>query len=53
VRTGRLNAVPVSDFSYQMNVYYYFRETLLDENAKRMTDVFYKALIQYVQSQNK
>ena len=44
VRTGRLNAVPVSDFSYQMNVYYYFRETLLDENAKRMTEVFYKAL---------
>lgn len=53
VRTGRLNAVPVSDFSYTMNVYYYFRETLLDENAKRMTEVFYKALTQYVQSQNK
>lgn len=53
VRTGRLNAVPVSDFSYQMNVYYYFRETLLDENAKRMTEVFYRALTQHVQAQSK
>lgn len=53
VRTGRLNAVPVSDFSYTMNIYYYYKKNLLDENAKRMTEVFYRALTQHVQASGK
>jgi LysR family transcriptional regulator, transcriptional activator of the cysJI operon len=53
VRTGRLNAVPVSDFSYTMNVYYYYKKNLLDENSKRMSEVFYRALTQHVQGSGK
>jgi LysR family transcriptional regulator, transcriptional activator of the cysJI operon len=49
VRSGRLTSVPVLDFNYTMNVYYYFRKNLLDENAKRMSEVFYRALTQQVQ----
>lgn len=52
VRSGRLTAVPVLDFNYTMNVYYYFRKNLLDENAKRMSEVFYRALTQQVQGRS-
>lgn len=48
VRSGRLSTVPVSDFSYTMNVYYYFKKNTGDENAKRMNEVFYRALSQQV-----
>lgn len=50
VRTGRLTAVPVLDFSYTMNVFFYHRKDLLDENAKRMSEVFFRALSQQVQA---
>ncbi len=53
VRTGRLNSVPVSDFSYTMNIFYYYKKNLLDENAKRMAEVFYRALTQHVQASGK
>jgi DNA-binding transcriptional LysR family regulator len=49
VRSGRLTSVPVLDFNYTMNVYYYYRKNLLDETAKRMSEVFYRALSQQVQ----
>lgn len=52
VRSGRLTAVPVLDFNYTMNVYYYFRKNLLDENSKRMSEVFYRALTQQVQGRS-
>jgi hypothetical protein len=35
-----------------MNVFYYFRKNLLDENAKRMSEVFYRALSQQVQGRS-
>lgn len=50
VRTGRLNSVPVLDFNYTMNIYYYYKKDLLDENAKRMSEVFFRALSQQVQA---
>jgi LysR family transcriptional regulator, transcriptional activator of the cysJI operon len=50
VRTGRLTAVPVLDFSYTMNVFFYHRKDLLEENAKRMSEVFFRALSQQVQA---
>lgn len=52
VRTGRLSSIPVLDFSYQMNVYYYYKKNLLDENAKRMSEVFFRALAQQVQGRS-
>lgn len=52
VRTGRLTSVPVLDFSYSMNIYYYYRKDLLDENAKRMSEVFFRALSQQVQARS-
>ncbi len=48
VRSGRLTSVPVLDFNYTMNIYYYYRKNLLDENAKRMSEVFFRALSQQV-----
>lgn len=48
VRSGRLSTVPVSDFSYTMNIYYYFKKNAGDENTKRMHEVFYRALSQQV-----
>ncbi|MCB9072394.1 MAG: LysR family transcriptional regulator [Bdellovibrionaceae bacterium] len=48
VRSGRLTTIPVLDFSYTMNVYYYFHKGSNDENSKRMHEVFYRALLQQV-----
>lgn len=48
VRSGRLTTIPVLDFSYSMNVYYYYRKNTQDENAKRMHEVFFRALSQQV-----
>jgi len=49
VRSGRLTSVPVLDFNYTMNLYYYYKKNLLDENSKRMSEVFFRALTQQVQ----
>lgn len=48
VRSGRLTTIPVLDFSYTMNVYYYFKKNAADENTKRMNEVFFRALSQQV-----
>lgn len=52
VRTGRLTSVPVLDFNYTMNIYYYYKKNLLDENSKRMSEVFFRALVQQVQGRS-
>lgn len=48
VRTGRVTAVPIHDFSYSVNIFYYYKKDVLDENTKRMNEAFYRALSQQV-----
>lgn len=48
VRSGRLTTIPVLDFSYAMNVFYYYKKNIKDENASLMHDVFFRALSQQV-----
>lgn len=50
VRTGRVTSVPIHDFSYSINVFYYQKESVLDENHKKMNESFYRALSQQVKN---
>lgn len=43
VRSGRMNRIYVSDFEYEVDLFYYFRKN--DEN-KHLVDAFYQALSQ-------
>ena len=49
VRSGRMSVIPISDFQYPMDVKFYSRK--IDDSKKVLVfDVFYRALLQQIQS---
>lgn len=50
VRSGRVTAIAIHDFSYSVNAFYYYRDSELDANTKSMNEAFYRALSQQVKS---
>ncbi|MCB0378198.1 MAG: LysR family transcriptional regulator [Bdellovibrionales bacterium] len=51
VRAGRMSAVQISDFQYNMNVQFYSKSDC-DEHEARVFDVFFRALIQQIQNKS-
>ena len=49
IRSGRMSLIPVSDFQYPMDVKFYSKLTH-DSKQQRVIDIFYRALIQQIQS---
>ncbi len=49
VRSGRMSVVPISDFQYPMDVKFYSKKSE-DTKKIRVFDVFYRALLQQIQS---